>query len=275
MPVPERFILMIPAHNEQDRLPPTLVQFAEYARAHYGGDFTLLVVLNGCSDNTLGVTLQAEATYPCIRHIDLPGRIGKGGALIEGLRHALDLGCDLVGFIDADGSTPPASLFSLVRRAPEADCIVGSRRVAGAVIKQFQPSHRQLASRIFHAIVASLFQLGIQDTQCGAKVMKAAAARRILPMLHIADMAFDVNLLYALKRCGCSLLEAPVEWTDHLGSKVRYFRTSLVMFLSVARLRLVYSPFHRLLRPLRPLEAWIYHSLRNPPPRENSRPDRA
>jgi hypothetical protein len=64
------------------------------------------------------------------------------------------------------------------------------------------------------------------------------------------------------------LHETPVDWTDHLGSKVRYFRTSLVMFLSVVRLRLVYSPFYRWLLPLRPLETWVYLSLRTPPPRE-------
>jgi hypothetical protein len=76
-----------------------------------------------------------------------------------------------------------------------------------------------------------------------------------------------VNLLYAAKRAGGTMMEAPVEWTDHLGSTVRYFRTSLVMFLSVVRLRLVYSPFYRWLQPLRPLETWIYTALRNPPPR--------
>jgi len=87
-------------------------------------------------------------------------------------------------------------------------------------------------------------------------------------------MAFDVNLLYAVKRAGGTLIEAPVDWTDHLGSTVRYFRTSLVMFLSVVRLRLVYSPFYPLLRPLRPLEAWVYRALRNPPPRDAPGRDR-
>jgi len=153
-----------------------------------------------------------------------------------------------------------------VRRASEADCVVGSRRVAGALIHQLQPSHRQFASKVFHLIVQLLFHMNIKDTQCGAKVLRQAAALKVLDRLQIADMAFDVNLLYALKRAHCALLEAPVEWTDHLGSKVRLFRTSLVMLLSVLRLRLVYSPFYRWLRPLRPLETWIYTSLRTPPP---------
>jgi hypothetical protein len=78
-----------------------------------------------------------------------------------------------------------------------------------------------------------------------------------------------VNLLYSLKHAGFSILEVPTEWTDKIGSKVTasLFRSSLTMFLSVLRIRLIYSPIYPLLRPLRPLEAWIYKKLRAPQPR--------
>jgi hypothetical protein len=79
-------------------------------------------------------------------------------------------------------------------------------------------------------------------------------------------MAFDINLLYSLKRAGFSILEVPTEWTDKMGSTVSLGRTSLVMFLSALRVRLIYSPIYRWLRPLRPLEAWIYRKLRAPQP---------
>ena len=79
-------------------------------------------------------------------------------------------------------------------------------------------------------------------------------------------MAFDINLLYALRRNGFTVVEIPTEWTDKIGSKVRLGRTSLVMFLSVVRLRIVYSPFATYLRFLRPLEAWVYKKLRAPVP---------
>jgi hypothetical protein len=79
-------------------------------------------------------------------------------------------------------------------------------------------------------------------------------------------MAFDINLLYALKRAGCRVLEVPTEWTDKVGSKVALGRTSLAMFLSTLRVRLIYSPFYRWLRPFRPLETWIYQKLHAPPP---------
>ncbi len=259
-------LLLVPAYNEQDRIGPTLRRYAACFAAGYAGKFEIVVVVNGCRDNTLAVVEQLEAELPAIRHLVIPDRVGKGGALIEGLKLAGQ--ADIIGYADADGATAPESLLRLVAVCREYDCAVGSRRVAGAVIHQLQPTHRIFASKVFHGIVEFLFRMGIKDTQCGAKFLRQHAALKVQDALHIADMAFDVNLLFALKRAGCSLHETPVDWTDHLGSKVRYFRTSLVMFLSVVRLRLVYSPFYRWLLPLRPLETWVYLSLRTPPPRE-------
>ena len=80
-------------------------------------------------------------------------------------------------------------------------------------------------------------------------------------------MAFDINLLFAIKHAGFKILEVPTEWTDQIGSKVALTRTSLTMFLSVIRVRLIYWPrIYKLLRPLRPLEAWLYKKLRAPQP---------
>jgi hypothetical protein len=109
--------------------------------------------------------------------------------------------------------------------------------------------------------------MNIADTQCGAKVMKRAAIEAIHGQLRLADLAFDVNLLYSLKRAGFSILEVPTVWNDQSGSHVVFnLRTSLNMLLSLVRLRLLYSPFYPWLRPLRPLETWVYMRLRAPPP---------
>ena len=111
------------------------------------------------------------------------------------------------------------------------------------------------------------FRLNIHDTQCGAKVIRREAVEKIHPYLHIADMAFDINLLVAIKHAGYRIREVPTEWTDKAGSKVTLFRSSLTMFLSVVRIRLIYWPrVYKLLRPLRPLEGWIYKKLRAPKP---------
>ena len=99
--------------------------------------------------------------------------------------------------------------------------------------------------------------------------MRREAVEKVHSHLRIADMAFDINLLYALKREGFRIVEIPTEWTDKVGSKVSLGRTSLVMLLSVIRLRLVYSPIYPMLRPLRPLEGWIYTRLHAPQPLPN------
>ena len=88
-------------------------------------------------------------------------------------------------------------------------------------------------------------------------------------------MAFDINLLYSLKRAGYRVLEVPTEWTDKIGSKVALGRTSLTMLLSVIRIRLIYSPFYRWMKPLKPLENWLYKKLRAPRPLSASADARA
>lgn len=257
-------LLLIPAYNEENRIEPVLRDYARYFHQQYSGKFQLVVVLNGCRDNTLGVVQRVAAEYPFIRALDFPGRIGKGGALIEGLKLAPM--ADVIGYVDADGATPPRAFHDLVKHIGEADCVIGSRWLPGAVLHVEQTSKRRFASRCFHLIVEILFGMHIKDTQCGAKVMSHRAVDKVHANLRIADMAFDINLLYSLKHAGCRILEVPTEWTDKIGSKVTLFRTSLTMFLSVVRIRLIYSPFYKWLRPLRPLETWIYKKLRAPQP---------
>jgi glycosyltransferase involved in cell wall biosynthesis len=262
-------LLLIPAYNEERRIEPVLRDYARFFQEQYRGKFQLVVVLNGCTDNTLGVVQKVTEDFSSVSYLNFPGPIGKGGALIEGLKLAPF--ADLIGYVDADGATPPQAFLELVRHLDAADCVIASRWLPGAVIHQSQASQRRLASRVFHLIVQGLFWLNIRDTQCGAKVMKRAAVETIHSYLRIADMAFDINLLVALHRAGFRILEIPTEWTDQIGSKVALGRTSLTMFLSVVRVRLIYWPWiYRFLRPLRPLEGWVYGKLRQPAPLSES-----
>lgn len=257
-------LLLIPAYNEERRIEPVLRDYATYFEKYHAGKFQLVVVLNGCIDDTIGVVRRVAQDHPQISALEFAEPIGKGGALIEGLKLAPL--ADLIGYVDADGATPPAAYHDLVRRTSEADCVIGSRWLPGAVLHQAQTSKRQFASRIFHRIVQLLFRMNIRDTQCGAKVMRRQAVEKIHSALRITDMAFDINLLYALKRNGFRILEVPTEWTDKVGSKVTLGRTSLSMLLSTIRLWLIYTPIYKFLGPLRPLEGWIYKKLRAPQP---------
>jgi glycosyltransferase involved in cell wall biosynthesis len=262
-PAPD-LLLLLPAYNEEQRIEPVLRDYAEYFRRHYQGKFQMVVVLNGCVDGTLGVVERVAQDFPEVKALNFQAPIGKGGALIEGLKLAPTT--DLIGYIDADGATAPPAFLDLARHCHTVDCAIGSRWLPDSVLHQSQSKQRRIFSRVFHALVQFLFRMNIKDTQCGAKVMRRAAAEKIHPALRIADVAFDINLLYSLKRNGFTILEVPTEWTDKLGSKIKLNKGSLGIILSVIRLRLFYSPFYRWLRPLRPLEAWIYKTLRAPQP---------
>ncbi len=266
MPEPS-LLLLIPAYNEETRIEPVLRDYAEFFRRNYSGTFQLVVVLNGCRDNTLGVVRRVAQDFPAVGWLDFPAPIGKGGALIEGLKLAGH--AEIIGYVDADGATGPAAVLQLLPYLNQADCVVGSRWLPGSVLLQAQPKFRQVISRCFHLIVELLFWLHIKDTQCPCKLMRREAVEKIHSSLRIADLAFDVNLLVAMKQAGFRLREVPIEWTDIVGSKVTssLFRQSLTMFLSVVRVRLIYWPWlYRLLRSLRPLEGWIYKTLRQPQP---------
>jgi glycosyltransferase involved in cell wall biosynthesis len=257
-------LLLIPAYNEEDRIEPVLRGYAQFFRGNYRGQFQLVVVLNGCRDNTLGVVRRVGSEFPEVSALEFPAPIGKGGALIEGLRLAPR--AELIGYVDADGATAPPAFLDLIRHAHEADCVIGSRWLPGAVLHQMQTGRRRFASRVFHGIVQLLFGMNIRDTQCGAKVMRRAAVEKVHPSLCITDMAIDINLLYLLKREGLRVLEVPTEWTDKLGSKVALGRNSLTMLLSVIRLRTIYSPLNPLRKLFAPVENWLYRKLQAPPP---------
>jgi glycosyltransferase involved in cell wall biosynthesis len=264
-------LLLIPAYNEEARIEPVLREYADFFAKNYHGRFQLVVVLNGCRDNTLGVVQRVAKDFSSITWVDFPAPIGKGGALIEGLKLAGQ--ADVIGYVDADGATGPAAVLKLIPFLEKAECVIGSRWLPGSVLLKAQPKFRQVFSRCFHVVVELMFWLHIKDTQCPCKLMQRAAVEKIHSSLCIADLSFDVNLLVCLKRAGYRIMEVPVEWTDKVGSKVTasLFRSSLTMFLSVLRVRLIYSPLYNWLKPLRPLEAWVYRKLRAPKPLSRKR----
>ena len=112
-------LLLIPAYNEERRIEPVLRDYARYFKENYQGKFQLVVVLNGCTDDTLGVVQRVGTEYPSVTALEFPEAIGKGGALIEGLKLAPL--ADIIGYVDADGATPPYAFHDLARRIDEAD----------------------------------------------------------------------------------------------------------------------------------------------------------
>jgi glycosyltransferase involved in cell wall biosynthesis len=246
--------IVIPAHNEEHRLPRMLESYAAFFAGKYRSEVELIVVANFCNDRTAGVAREIGLRYPQVKVIDEPNRVGKGGAVMIGAKAATG---DLVGFVDADGATPPESFDDLVRRIGMDDCIVASRWMKGSDVQPKQPVSRRFASRCFNLLVRVLFGLKLTDTQCGAKLFRREIIRPVLNHLGVTDWAFDVDMLFQTRRLGGSIREVPTVWHDVAGSKVRVVRESVNMLVAMIRLRMFYSRLRFMIPLLRRLAEWL------------------
>ncbi|WOO42961.1 glycosyltransferase [Rubellicoccus peritrichatus] len=253
-------IIIIPAYNEQERIRATLESYAGFFAKQSRYAWSILVVLNNCSDNTRDEVDLVAKKEPRVRFLEFENPIGKGGAIIEGLHSAKN--AKLIGFTDADGATPPNSFYELVEATEHYDIAVASRWLPESRILKAQSRKRRIFSRIFNVLVNIFFQLGMKDTQCGAKVFRSEVIKHNLEDLVIADMAFDVNLLFIIHKKGGKIIEIPTTWEDKAGSSVRLTRTSLSMGLSLIRLRWIYSPLRPLRKYFMPIETYIYRKLK-------------
>lgn len=232
--------IVIPAYNEEARLAPMMEAYIRHFVDRYGDGVELLVVVNGSTDGTEAVARRFEAAHPQVRVMVEPRPIGKGGALQLGFAEASG---EKIGFTDADGATPPRAFQDLVDELREPGAVIASRWLPASDVDPRQPLARRVASRIFNLLVRVLFGLRITDTQCGAKLMTRGALREVLPRLGLTRWAFDVDLLFQLRRAGYPVREIPTIWHDVRGSKLNVPKASYEMLLAITRLRLYYSPF--------------------------------
>lgn len=221
--------LIIPAHNEAQRLWSTLhVYHTAFAKA-FGSDFELLVVCNGCTDETAALATLYQRSAPQVRVVVIEEAVGKGGAILEGFRVAT--GAQVV-FADADAATESASLLKLLADLADYDVVIGSRRLAGSVIVRPQTQLRRVFGTAFHVSTRLLFNLPFYDTQCGAKAFRKRAAVLLSEAVSETKWTFDVDLLLSARRLGLTVVERPVVWTDIPGSRLKVGPTTVQVLRS-------------------------------------------
>lgn len=246
--------IVIPAHNEEHRLPPMLESYAAFFSEKYGDEAELIVVPNFCDDCTAEVARELGERFALIRVLDDPGFVGKGGAVVRGARAADG---NLIGFVDADGATSPEAFDDLVEQIGIYGGIIASRWMKNSEVHPKQPVSRRFSSRCFNLMVRILFGLRVTDTQCGAKLFRRDVMQFVLKNLGVTNWAFDVDMLFQARRSGALVGEIPTVWHDQAGSKIRIVHSSVNMFVAMVRLRLYYSPF----RPAIPLLARMVTKL--------------
>lgn len=230
------FSVIIPAYNEEKRLPKTLLEIDKYLKQQpYQYQYEIIVVNDGSKDRTAQVVKELQSQIANLKLIDNKENHGKGWVVRQGMLQAKGA-CRI--FTDADNSTSVDQIEKMWPVFKQGfDIVIGSRDVKGAVITSPQPWHRRIIGNIFNLMVQAIVGLwGIWDTQCGFKGLTAKAVNDILPRCRINRWAFDPEILAVGKKLGYKIKEIPVVWVNDPESKVK-LKSTVKMGLDLFRIR--------------------------------------
>lgn len=223
--------IIIPAHNEETRLPHTLEQALAFLKTQtYQSE--ILVVENGSNDHTYEVAQEFAQRHPTLRVIRETER-GKGRAVRRGMLEATGqyrIMCDA----DLSMSIEQVNHF-VPPYVQDTDIVIGSREAAGAV-REGEPLYRHLGGRAINFAIRVLILPGLQDTQCGFKCFTAAAAEQVFPRQTLAGWSFDIELLYIARRLGLAIREIPICWRFNPETKLSAVQDALRMVRDIFRI---------------------------------------
>lgn len=228
--------IVVPAYNEQARLPATLERIDQYLAQRGFEDAEIIVVDDGSTDCTAELAARFAAGRPSVVVLRNERNMGKGYSVRRGMLAAR---CEWVLFTDADLSAPIEELERLERavEANRADGAIGSRALDRSLIEVHQSWFREQAGRLFNLAVRLFAWLPYRDTQCGFKLFSRQAAQAIFSRQRISGFGFDVEVLFVARKLGYRILEVPVRWRHSEGTKVHLLRDAVRMFLDLLRIR--------------------------------------
>jgi glycosyltransferase involved in cell wall biosynthesis len=206
--------------------------------------------VDGAKDRTADVA--ARYAHRHVRVLQFPNKLGKGGAVLAGIRVSR---YEYVGYLDADGPISPEQMYGLVDYLRDVDCVVASRWLRGASGASAEPLFNRVAGRVWNLLARSLLFLPLRDTQAGAKFFKGPVVRSILRSVTLTNRAFDVDLLYHVRKEGRRVKEVPVQWKHDPVTRMPIGRAIPVMFFSLMGVRVMNSPVGK--RVPRKLVAWF------------------
>jgi len=210
---------VIPAYNEERRLPSTLDTVLAWLDGSAFVDAEVLVVDDGSVDGTAALVEARSAADLRVRLVRNPGNRGKGYAVRHGMLEARG---DWILFSDADLSAPIKELPKLLGAAQgnNAAVAIGSRALDRTLIGVHQSRWRELSGIVFNLLMRVVTGLPFADTQCGFKLYRRDAARQVFERQRLDGFGFDVEDLFIARRLGLGAIEVPVKWNNVEGTKV-------------------------------------------------------
>jgi glycosyltransferase involved in cell wall biosynthesis len=228
--------IIIPAYNEEKRLPRTLGQIRDYfARKPVPGAVEIIVVDDGSTDRTRMVVEEWKAEMGCLRLVENGHNRGKGYSVRHGMLEARGR---VALFSDADLSSPiEESQKLLAAIAAGNEVAIGSRALDRSLILIHQSPWREMAGILFNGFVRLFTGLPFEDTQCGFKAFVREPSRPVFEQQRIEGFGFDPEILFLAKRHGLRVVEVPVRWAHDPATKVHVLRDSVRMFGDLANIR--------------------------------------
>jgi glycosyltransferase involved in cell wall biosynthesis len=231
-PSPELSII-IPAFNEERRLPRALERIRDYLAAKQL-DAEVIVVDDGSADRTAQVVEEWHAQMPGLRLLSNGRNRGKGFSVRHGVLEARGR---LALFTDADLSAPIEEAEKLLDALRHFDVAIGSRAVDRSLIEVHQSRFREVAGICFNWLVRLVTGLPFVDTQCGFKAFRRERARIVFEQQRTEGFGFDPEILFLARRHGLKAVEIPVRWAHDPHTKVNVLRDSLRMFAELFLIR--------------------------------------
>lgn len=206
--------IIVPAYNEEGRLPHFLPTLISYSKEHLK-DYEILVVDDGSTDKTAEIVEELAKDNPEVKLISYTPNRGKGWAVREGVMRSNGRN---VLFIDADGSIHPNQIPPMLDKLSDYDVVVGTRRVDEAKVES--PKIRRFIGFAFNKYVQTLYSFSHTDNLCGFKGFKRDVARDLFTDLIAHRWIFDVELYHKIRHLNYRMAELPINWVHKEGSKI-------------------------------------------------------
>jgi glycosyltransferase involved in cell wall biosynthesis len=217
--------IIVPIFNEEKRVEKGINRLLEVCDKE-NWDFEIIVVEDGCTDNSVNIVKKISLKDRRVRIISLVNRCGKGGSIIQAIRECKK---ENIGYLDIDMSADPSEFNRLFPYLQNNTLVIGSRILRGTLNPIQRPYYRTLLSKMYLLYFSTLFNAKIYDTQCGLKLFKKKDVLSVLSSINTTGFAFDTEFIIKMLVKGLVVKEVPINWIHVEDSKLKIHKAVFMM----------------------------------------------